>query len=724
MFSSGRLTGLHHKCLEDLQRAARGGCKICISLVLRREKIGSDTDNEQTTMPFLNYSWTPGKDYGVFKKPLPRSWSITFNSDIRWLKWNKVPWWNQLYVHISSMEEAVPYWYASLSSLAASDLDSQPWKVRRDMFPLREIADNTGQESVLEVGKVWLEHCYQSHNCESRSGPVDSTWYPKRLVCLTDTTLPRLLDTDLEPPDNRYATLSHCWGSEPSFLTLKTDNIDSFRKGIPINTLPKSFRDAVFICDRLSIRYIWIDSLCIIQDSESDWLLHTEYMSLIYQNCYLNLSFDAAKDPGEGAFRHRNTDVLQECCAFSIIPRAHCSERTREEDPCTSDKTSPVFSSTDASSADSLQGIPDNRGNIETYNSIVEANRGSTGLVNTKRAFRCFVFTPELDFTCSTWGLPLSSRGWVVQERLLSPRVLHFTNDRLMWECEESPSLHEAFPSGVLGSGKPFDISLQPFNCFPAEKPHRDPMEHFFEWARIVQRYSDCQLTYPEKDKLVAFSAVAQRFSAVFGPDYYAGHFQRHFPLNLVWYVEKLHSGKTSATRRYPTWSWTSVDAKVVLQNAFSRSLVGLEHMSGTLLDSSHRFGLVKGGQLRMRCLITRCMLGLYQGQRRHTDIRTVHVNEIFGSNDHFSDEFELTVALDGPKKDIHGDVYFAPVCEYSKHFRHVMGLMLVKRADGYYERVGCWNARHDYLFHDLKSGVMFEIVDKYLGCRQVVVIV
>lgn len=78
-------------------------------------------------------------------------------------------------------------------------------------------------------------------------------------------------------------------------------------------SLAKNFCDAIVIYTHLSIRYLWIDSLCIIQDSEEDWLLHT-----------LNLAFDAASSPEIGALGAppivRKTDLLQECCVFTRIP--------------------------------------------------------------------------------------------------------------------------------------------------------------------------------------------------------------------------------------------------------------------------------------------------------------------------------------------------------------------------------------------------------------------
>ncbi|KAF8858756.1 HET-domain-containing protein [Acephala macrosclerotiorum] len=66
-----------------------------------------------------------------------------------------------------------------------------------------------------------------------------------------------------------YVTLSHCWGTIP-FFTLKQSNISSLHQSIPVRSLCKTFQDAIMITQRLGFSFIWIDSLCIIQDDEDD----------------------------------------------------------------------------------------------------------------------------------------------------------------------------------------------------------------------------------------------------------------------------------------------------------------------------------------------------------------------------------------------------------------------------------------------------------------------
>lgn len=93
-----------------------------------------------------------------------------------------------------------------------------------------------------------------------------------------------------------YVALSHCWGpskTPPSSKTTK-DNLTSFENEILASTLPTSFQDAIYVTRRLNIRYLWIDSLCIIQDDEDDWEIESAKMASIYQNAYVTIAATAS----------------------------------------------------------------------------------------------------------------------------------------------------------------------------------------------------------------------------------------------------------------------------------------------------------------------------------------------------------------------------------------------------------------------------------------------
>jgi hypothetical protein len=103
----------------------------------------------------------------------------------------------------------------------------------------------------------------------------------------------RLIDT--EGKTFQYAALSHCWGSGPRLTTTKS-NWSKLALNVSFNALPPLFQDAVIITRQLGLRYIWIDSLCIIQDSLRDWETESSKMGSIYQNSYITISATNSSD--------------------------------------------------------------------------------------------------------------------------------------------------------------------------------------------------------------------------------------------------------------------------------------------------------------------------------------------------------------------------------------------------------------------------------------------
>lgn len=107
-------------------------------------------------------------------------------------------------------------------------------------------------------------------------------------------------------PNARYVTLSHCWGSYMPLRLLK-NNISSLKQGIRFS---QTFQDAMVVAQRLGVRYIWIDSLCIIQDSEEIWLEQSALMGQIYSNSFCNIAAAHASDSRQGCFIDRNPDLV------------------------------------------------------------------------------------------------------------------------------------------------------------------------------------------------------------------------------------------------------------------------------------------------------------------------------------------------------------------------------------------------------------------------------
>jgi hypothetical protein len=159
-----------------------------------------------------------------------------------------------------------------------------------------------------------------------------------------------------------YMTLSHCWGGARNIKLLE-NNMEDFENGISMTDLPKTFAEAVLVVRMLGCRYLWIDSLCIVQDSPADWERESAIMGSVYKHAVLNVAASGVSDSSEGLFIQRNRGLV-------TLAR-------------------------------------------------LEASLQSS---------KMFYYVTENDYN---WvdqfeNAPLSRRAWVLQERLLAPRAVHF----------------------------------------------------------------------------------------------------------------------------------------------------------------------------------------------------------------------------------------------------------------------------------------------------------
>ncbi|KAI1181095.1 HET-domain-containing protein [Nemania sp. FL0916] len=182
---------------------------------------------------------------------------------------------------------------------------------------------------------------------------------------------------------------------------------------------------------------------------------------------------------------------------------------------------------------------------------------------------------------------PLNQRGWVLQERLLSPRILHFGKKQLFWECNQGV-LCERFPirlpSTLRNTVMARFSSLRKFHDNPQTPQHGESIEHpddsssaYAIWKRIARSYSRAAITFPD-DKLVALSGVAKVMREMLDDVYIVGMWKRYLASHLLWYVDKTLQGNGSpSTRafpyRAPTWSWLSVDGKIDFPTARASGL-------------------------------------------------------------------------------------------------------------------------------------------------------
>jgi hypothetical protein len=213
----------------------------------------------------------------------------------------------------------------------------------------------------------------------------------------------------------------------------------------------------------------------------------------------------------------------------------------------------------------------------------------------------------------------LSSRGWVMQERFLSPRVVHFTTDHILWECSQLPLACECTPVGFPNDCLNY-YGRRPFNANvntqrrkrPSDGHSTTPPSVQEPWLWIVEEYSKCGLTKPDEDKLVALAGVAQALSIQRQDQYAAGFFRSDIIWSLIWWVDRdsaqnIRPLGPSKVYRAPSWSWACINGKVgtglgiyISSNRF-HLLAEMHSADIGLCDPFNPYGAVSSAVLRLK---------------------------------------------------------------------------------------------------------------------------
>lgn len=164
--------------------------------------------------------------------------------------------------------------------------------------------------ATLDVVRAW----YASTDGDFRIEAPSRGLLPKRLLHVGSLEEPTLKLVETATTANftgPYFTLSHCWGSGIQ-QRLTEGNYDAFSSSIPVETLSQTFQDAIYIVRFLGVAYLWIDALCIIQDSAPDWNEQAPLMAQIYGNASCCIAATRAAD-GEGLFSKQQTPFEIRC---------------------------------------------------------------------------------------------------------------------------------------------------------------------------------------------------------------------------------------------------------------------------------------------------------------------------------------------------------------------------------------------------------------------------
>lgn len=339
------------------------------------------------------------------------------------------------------------------------------------------------------------------------------------------------------PSGSQYITLSHCWG-ESQVFTLTQQNQDALTKKIDNSRLSQTFQDAICVARELDVEYLWIDSLCILQDCESDWLAESVRMGKVYANGVCNIAATFAKDGRDGLFRERNPVAFLPVMVTANSPSPPSSA-------CGEPQVATQSFRAARSKSDSS--------NINVPQATAYVDRLTPGDYH---IIECNIFDTELNKS------PLLRRAWVVQERLLAPRVLHFGVRQLLFECNNHYQC-ESYPLGVPGRARENSIWKPSTAYFGSLKPTPNPWAidpWRVAWMNLIPAYSRGQLSYA-KDKLVAVHGIATRMNTNKEGKYIAGLWEEILPELLLWRVSKPTSRPD--VHQAPSWSWAAVNGAI-----------------------------------------------------------------------------------------------------------------------------------------------------------------
>ncbi|KAI0975793.1 heterokaryon incompatibility protein-domain-containing protein [Xylaria arbuscula] len=497
----------HHRDYTDF-KASKADCFICAWLWAQHRHPPTTLQDSTSDHHFEISCKTKGRGWEKSMRSLEASFRVTSS----WAAEYEL----RVFLGSESKLDSHPrHWMSNL----LNELNTRPWS---------KLDSRLGSAQDLQTIETWLSHCEDQHeHCYPQSRRT-SSFFPTRVIDVQDANngfvrLQRARDVSLDaggyPPV--YWTLSHRWGNAQNIMKLTKTTERHFYTSISMNDLPPTFRDAALLVQRLGFRYLWIDSLCIFQDSFSDWHQETQDMVNIYRNTYCNISAaGSSHDPSnEGLFQKRGWDARL------------------------------------------------------LYPFIIKAGFQPYGEESHDNRWVCW--------NDSTWDdeiekTSLATRGWVVQERFLGTRIIHFAQNQIFWECLGSIRCAADPNSTLMTVGtknrrcahttryKSSRLEVECYRAKPKKAGPEEPESRFIsslyrQWQAIASVYASSNLT-KESDRFIALSGIAKTFRELGNDAYLAGLWKRTLPIDLTWTSGASQGNLTRRSASYaPSWSWASI---------------------------------------------------------------------------------------------------------------------------------------------------------------------
>lgn len=292
-------------------------------------------------------------------------------------------------------------------------------------------------------------------------------------------------------------------------------NLEQHKHSITISHLTKTVQDAIQVVRNLGLRYLWVDSLCIIQDDKEDWLREAGRMASVYEGSYFTIAASASKDGSGGCLVSQATKSLVRV-------------------PC----------------------------------EIDDASKG----------YMYFGVKEDKDPTKRLFDGALNKRAWVMQEHLFARRTIHFAEDQLYWECDKYLMGQERNTGDralveMRVPMRAFLLCILGDFLGPELMPHlvKDPPQDKFEladyhswWLNMIEFFSTCGLT-KASDKLPALLSLSTELAKLTGDEYIDGHWlgqesQYRFLSSLLWCAKDKQPLEKLTQFRAPSWSWAALD--------------------------------------------------------------------------------------------------------------------------------------------------------------------
>ncbi|KAK3688895.1 heterokaryon incompatibility protein-domain-containing protein [Podospora appendiculata] len=260
--------------------------------------------------------------------------------------------------------------------------------VWQDSLPSNEFPRSARHPLVLEPAALGCSLCVLIHRAASEKMAI--TLDPREGSESTSAhCCPKLslIDWGDRRGPCKYVALSYSWGMVHPIKTTRA-SVALHRQGVDIESLPRTFRDVVTVARHLHVNFIWIDSLCIVQDDVRDWETECPRMGDVYRNAFLVVAASDAPDSTVG-FLNRYCDHSLDFGQMVSLPCPKCST-----------------------------AYP-NMGADET-SFFIEALPADPRVIQPRHKTR-----------------HLATRGWAFQERLLASRYLSVSSRNMEWECGE-----------------------------------------------------------------------------------------------------------------------------------------------------------------------------------------------------------------------------------------------------------------------------------------------